>query len=321
MANQFCYSKGGVSGGPVDATALKKLVSSGDLQAGDLVRRQENQKWVRVDRIPELERLLVAALPPLLSPDELAEPSVLSDSLMRKRPVLDMEDQFWFKQELGDSFSEIGGPIDGARLMELVSSGDLRGEISVKRRENENWVRVDSVLPALQHLLVLQRLGELANREELIRGLSKEPSTPRCDDVRQQLIEFDAHLKTTFATAIFPADNYVGLLAKLSVGLSRLDAEGTCPTFAEVARRVHGHYAEICRLLQTFPRQGQTIIGGGFGLVGMVEGMAIAAVASWVVNSFVRGAQRAAGAEIAEHVQRAHDLLHWLVAMAYPHDS
>ncbi len=320
MANQFYYSIRGVSGGPVDAAALKQLVSLGELQADDLIRRQENQKWVRVDRIPELQRLLAAALPPLLSPDEFAEPTALSDSLMRKRPVRDMEDQFWFKQELGEGFSEIGGPIDGVRLTELVSSGELRGDDLVKRRKNENWERIESV-PALQRLLVLQRRQELENREGLIRALAKEPSTPRCDDVRQQLIEFDAHLKTTFATAIFPADNYVGLLAKLSVSLSQLDAEGDCPTFAEVARRVHGHYAEICRLLQTFPRQGQTIIGGGFGLEGMVEGMAIAAVANWVVNSFVRGAQRAAGAKIAEHVQQAHDLLHWLVAMAYPHDS
>jgi hypothetical protein len=85
MANQFCYSKAGVAAGPVDSIALKELVSSGALHGGDLVRRQDKQDWVRVDSIPELERLLVQDGPVDVLPVADAEPE--PSTLRHSRPV------------------------------------------------------------------------------------------------------------------------------------------------------------------------------------------------------------------------------------------
>ncbi len=158
-----------------------------------------------------------------------------------------------------------------------------------------------------------RRQRELAEGSELKRSLAIEPRTALRADICRQLIAFDAHLKTTFTTTIFPADNYVGLLAQLSLSLAELDAERVCPTFVRLAQRACDNFADVCRLLQTFPRNGQAIIGGGFGLIGMAEGMAIASAANWLINSSVRGKQQAVNMQIDEHLRQAHHALSLLI--------
>lgn len=71
---QWYYSKNGTQLGPVDESALRSKLASGELSPSDLVWREGLADWLPAARVPEFQSSPTAAAPGPLSPPVSAPP-------------------------------------------------------------------------------------------------------------------------------------------------------------------------------------------------------------------------------------------------------
>lgn len=133
-ANDWYYRIGGRKFGPFDFDTLFEYASSGKFSRYDEIRAPGDTDWVEAQTI-------VGLFPD--EQDDLA--SLLADAEAPQPPAPKAEKpvkQLWYYRVLNQEM----GPVDFEGLFDLVVEGNLRPDDDIRKQEETDWQRADSLV-------------------------------------------------------------------------------------------------------------------------------------------------------------------------------